>query len=172
MPLIQRYVTLTILGLMLIVTAVLPALAQTVTVTMPTSTGDYPVGRTIYEWTDSTRPERYSDDPDAKRELSVWVWYPTAPSADAQPDAYLPGLLGDVVSQQFGITMSQIQAYAFDDAPLADNESSYPVLIFSHGNGVILGAYSVLLEEIASHGYMVTIDGTRHNNPITASCCR
>ncbi|MBC7810765.1 MAG: hypothetical protein H7175_06450 [Burkholderiales bacterium] len=162
MPLIQRSVILAILSLMLIVNGVLPALAQTVT--MPAPTGDYPVGRTIYEWTDSTRPELYSDDPDAKRELSIWVWYPAHPGANAQPDAYLPGMLGEIIGQQFGITMSQIQSHVYADAPLADSDSTYPVLVFSHGNGVLVGAYAALLEEIASHGYIVV--GINHTyNP-------
>ena len=61
---------LALLALLIVISA-LPVSAQSAEVIMPQPTGSYAVGRTIYEWTDSSRAERYSDDPDAKRELSV-----------------------------------------------------------------------------------------------------
>jgi dienelactone hydrolase len=145
----------TLMSFLLALMSIFPALAQQVEIIMPAPTGIYPVGRVIYEWTDSTRQEIYSDDPEAKRELAVTVWYPAAPAPEAQASPYLAGLLGDIVGQQYGFTMSQIHTYAYDDAPLATGASAYPVLVFSHGNGSILGTYSALLQEIASHGYIV-----------------
>lgn len=146
---------------------VLPVFAQTVEVTMPQLTGPYAVGRTIYEWTDSTRPERYSDDPNAKRELQVWVWYPADPAPDAQPDTYLPGMLEQVMSQAFGLNLDSIQTYSYADAPLVESASPYPVLVFSHGANTLLGTYSILLEEIASHGYIVVGISHTYNPPVT-----
>ena len=94
----RGYAVLLALLALVIVIAVSPVSAQSAEVTMPQPTGSYAVGRTIYEWSDSSRAERYSDDPAAKRELQVWVWYPAEPASGAQPDAYLPGMLGQVVS--------------------------------------------------------------------------
>ena len=113
------------------------------------------MGRTFFEWTDSARAERYSDDPEAKRALPVWVWYPAAPADDAQPGVYLPEPIGQILSQQFGVDINQVPSYAYDEAPLAASDSPFPVLVFSHGTATLLGTYSALLEELASHGYVV-----------------
>lgn len=152
---------------LVIVIGTSPVSAQSAEVTMPQPTGSYSVGRTIYEWTDSSRPERYSDDPAAKRELQVWVWYPADPALDIQPDAYLPGMLGQVVSQAFGVNFDAVHTFGYADAPLAGSESPYPVLIFSHGNNSFLGTYSALLEEIASHGYVVVGISHTYNVPVS-----
>ncbi len=134
---------------------------------MPQPTGSYAVGRTIYEWTDSARAERYSDDPAAKRELQVWVWYPAEPAPDAQPDAYLPGMLGQVVSQAYGVNLDAVHTFGYADAPLAASDSPYPVLVFSHGDNSLLGTYSALLEEIASYGYVVAGIIHTYNPPVS-----
>src|SRR3954471_16721028 len=38
---------------------------------VPTPPGPYAVGAVLYDWTDTTRPESYSSDPQAQREVMV-----------------------------------------------------------------------------------------------------
>ena len=52
---------------------------------LPDPTGPNAVGRVSYEWLDQDRAEIYSTNPDDRRELVVWVWYPAA--ADGQRGA-------------------------------------------------------------------------------------
>ena len=146
----------------------LPVIAQGPEVSMPEPTGPYAVGRTFFEWTDTTRAERYGTDPEARRELAVWVWYPAAPAVDAQPDVYLPEPVGQILSQQFGVDINQIQSYAYDDASLAASDEPFPVLIFSHGTASLTETYSALLEELASHGYVVVGITHPYNAMVTA----
>src|SRR6516164_8066668 len=58
---------------------------------LPAPSGPFGIGRVGYDWVDPLRPDRYSSDPNAHRELMVYFWYPTSgKSADAK-GPYLPG---------------------------------------------------------------------------------
>jgi hypothetical protein len=50
---------------------------------LPAPTGRHGVGRVSFEWVDQGRAEVYSSNPQDRRELVVWVWYPAAPDPDA-----------------------------------------------------------------------------------------
>src|SRR5256885_14740540 len=47
-------------------------------ITLPTPTGPFAVGRAIYDWTDDTKLDTLAPVPGTKRELLVWIWYPSA----------------------------------------------------------------------------------------------
>jgi len=47
-------------------------------VVLSNPTGLFAIGRVAYDWTDSSRPEIFSKDSNAKREMVVWIWYPAA----------------------------------------------------------------------------------------------
>ena len=58
---------------------------------LSTPSGPFGIGRSSYDWTDPSRPDRYSSDPQARRELMVYVWYPTSEKRAATKGAYIPG---------------------------------------------------------------------------------
>ncbi len=127
-------------------------------------TGPYAIGTTTYHVVDGDRSELFTSDPDARRELMVQVSYP-AREAPASPRApYLPD--ADVVlpalARFLGVPASTLDPLrdvvtnAVASAPVADEESTYPVLIMLVG---IKGSYRQLqtfqVEELVSHGYIV-----------------
>ena len=57
---------------------------------LPAPTGRHWVGRVSFEWVDPSRTEVYSSNPQDRRELVVWVWYPATPRPGAERAAYLP----------------------------------------------------------------------------------
>ena len=59
-------------------------------VTLPTPTGSFPVGRAIQDWTDSATLDTLAPAAGTKRELLVWIWYPSAAGKSAAVDEYLP----------------------------------------------------------------------------------
>lgn len=132
---------------------------------VPFPSGPFGVGRVGYDWIDSTRPDNY--DPKRKRELMVYFWYPTAKSAGAKGQ-YLPGAaridavpaVHEMMSQEFGkswalIVSGEISSHAIDGAPIARSRTPYPVITFSHGIGGTGFGYTVLIEDLVSHGYVV-----------------
>lgn len=128
-------------------------------VVLPAPTGPFSVGRSIYEWTDASRDEVFSDVDGERRSLVVWIWYPAQDSA-APPSDYMPGTLGTQIEAAIGLPSGLIRVPTQDDVAILDGDAPYPVLVFSHGSGSILAIYTAMLAEIASHGYVVV--GVQH----------
>src|SRR5437879_13361716 len=55
-------------------------------ITLPTPTGPFAVGRATYDWTDDTKLDTLAPVPGTKRELLVWIWYPSAAGPSATMD--------------------------------------------------------------------------------------
>ena len=112
-------------------------------------------------WTDSSR--RDPVDSTRARELPVWVWYPAAPAPNAERQPVLPpewearrietltAKLGPAVARAAG----SLKIHARNAAPWQARASHRPVLIFTPGLGWLPSDYSVLLEDLASHGYVI-----------------
>src|SRR3977135_4155221 len=74
-------------------------------ITLPTPTGSFAVGRAIYDWTNDVTLDTLAPVPGTKRELLVWIWYPSAAGQSAaKVDDYVPAQMrpkGDYVSAPF-----------------------------------------------------------------------
>lgn len=127
--------------------------------------GPLGIGRIGFHWIDTSRPDSY--DPKRNRELMVYFWYPTAKSVDAKGQ-YLPGAaemdavpaVHAFMGQEFGnlwapILSGEISSHAMDRAPIATSRTPFPVVTFSHGLGSTGFQYTVLIEHLVSHGYVV-----------------
>jgi dienelactone hydrolase len=125
---------------------------------LPAPTGRYPVGRASFEWVDPGRVELYSANPQDRRELVVWIWYPAAPGPGAERAAYLPEPWAPA-GQLLGLDAAGLRSHAVADAPVADEQSSYPVLVQSQSGFPPL-LLTAIAEELASHGYVVV--GVNH----------
>jgi predicted dienelactone hydrolase len=155
---ISRYI-LTILGLLyLIISAFILFLFPIVN--LPKPTGDYAVGTTFMTFVDPNRPEIFTEDTADHREFIARVWYPTD-AAIGSPMIYrknIPqiGLIesGGAPNFIFG-HYNLIKTNSYLDAPISNQQSMYPVLIFSNGFLAAYDDYQLLMEELASHGYIV-----------------
>ena len=136
---------------------------------LPTPPGSYAVGSVLYDWTDTTRAETYSSDPNDKRELMVQVWYPAQPAAGAQTipyldnaDAALPAFAKILNVPSFALDhLRQVRTHTYGDAPIQNDGAPYPVVIYSHGyTGYRIAGFNQM-EALASAGYIaVSIDHT------------
>jgi fermentation-respiration switch protein FrsA (DUF1100 family) len=132
---------------------------------LPKPTGPFAVGRTILWWTDQSRREDALPLVDARREVVAFVYYPanaTGINAD-----YYPGLTGlgpvpetKIIEKHFGsawpaVAAGRVRSRAYVDAPFSKAAGLCPVLVFSPGASAPLAIYSIQLEELASHGYVV-----------------
>ncbi|WP_188316863.1 alpha/beta hydrolase family protein [Solihabitans fulvus] len=129
-------------------------------VTLPAPTGPSPVGRAVFDWTDHSRVDPYAPQGSTPRELSVVVWYPAAPAPRATQTSYLPPgwqeALGDGgwLNALSRTPPSLIHPHAVADAPV-DGAAPHPVLVFAPGMGLRATDYTVIAEDLASHGYVV-----------------
>jgi predicted dienelactone hydrolase len=130
----------------------------------PAPTGPYGVGISDVHLVDTARAETMTDDPDDHRELMVRIWYPARVAGDAEPEPFLReveplhGVLvrGAAFLRPFMLHhLQRIRSHSYHDVPLAEGQAPFPVLIFSHGNSLYASQNSVLMEHLASHGYVV-----------------
>jgi predicted esterase len=132
---------------------------------IPSPSGPFGIGRFGCHWTDTSRPDDY--EPKRQRELMVYFSYPTAKSSVAKGQ-YLPGAaqmdalpeIHRLMSHEFGnrwtpIVSGEISSHAIDHAPIASSRTPFPVVTFSHGLGSTGFQYTVLIEYLVSHGYVV-----------------
>ena len=132
-------------------------------VTLPTPTGAFAVGRAIQHWTDSATVDTLAPTPGTKRELLVWIWYPSAPGKTATVDDYVPAQfrLKPEAAPKGNIwtlltrNVSNVRGHSVRDADVSPQQRSYPVVIMRAGASAGVGNYSTLAEDLASHGYVV-----------------
>ncbi len=124
--------------------------------------GPYGIGTLTYHWVDPTRVEFFTADPNDRREVVVQVWYPAMPSPSAPRAPYLPNpeVLAPAarffhVPDFFFDHLKYVTTHATPFAPVADGESSYPVLVFLSGRAGYRQVNTFQVEELVSHGYIV-----------------
>src|SRR5256886_2928209 len=128
--------------------------------TLPTPTGPCAVGRAIYDWTDA-KPDMLAPVPGTKRELLVWIWYPSAAGPSATMDDYLPAQMRAAAGPPGGplafVTrdLSKVHGHSIREVDLSPEQRSYPVVIVRGGASAAVWSYSTLAEDLASHGYVV-----------------
>jgi pimeloyl-ACP methyl ester carboxylesterase len=141
---------------------------NTATPRLPVPSGTFGIGRIGYEWIDVSRPDAYSTDPEAHRDLMVYLWYPSPRGNATEPGWYLPGAremdadpdLQAHLKQEFEATWplivsGTIRPHAVENAAAAGSPKTFPVVLFSHGLGSTGFEYTSLIEELVSHGYVV-----------------
>lgn len=126
---------------------------------LPRPTGPYNVGVSTHFLKDMSR---HSND-EKSRPLLVRIYYPSV-----QMQKEYPPYLSDTmhlykekilkaykVSPQDLEYLDEIKDWAMPDAPMNVGDSTFPVLFFSPGIFMAAQLYSSLIEEMASHGYLV-----------------
>ena len=124
-------------------------------------TGPHALGMTEYFWTDESRPEPFTRDPDDARSVAVRVWYPADGSgAGGEPDGapYVPDLAEFGSGEDFLVVTHVRTNAVLDRAPAA---GPFPILVYHHGGSWTRFTSTFTTEELASHGYIVVSVG--HN---------
>lgn len=124
---------------------------------LPKPTGFYNVGISTHFLNDTT--SHYNDK--KSRPLLVHIYYPSIETQKEYP-RYLWGamhLYKEKLARSFSPEdleyLDEISDWAMLDAPIYKNDSPFPVIFFSPGFLMAAQLYSSLIEEIASHGYVI-----------------
>lgn len=131
------------------------------TVILPAPTGKYAVGRTSFEWTDTSRIDSLALEGEKKRELFIWVWYPAEKTGEHASD-YLPKEWRDAISERqgtfsryFSRKLHKIQSHSIEGATLSGTKDRFPVIFIKSGIGPMTIDYTTFAEDLASNGYVV-----------------
>ncbi|MFD5461567.1 acetylhydrolase [Kitasatospora sp. NPDC127059] len=131
--------------------------------TLPEPTGPHRVGTVALHLRDTSRPDPFAGA-GRYRELMAAVWYP-ARKADELPlapwlsDGALKAFLDDA-GYQLPLTLAPLTAARLG-APVHRPGHRLPVIVYSHGAHAHRAVNTVIVQELASHGYVVvTVDHT------------
>ncbi|WP_433423432.1 alpha/beta hydrolase family protein [Microtetraspora malaysiensis] len=140
-----------------------PSATPTGPATLPAPTGAHPVGTTALHMKDTSRPDPWNLDVDA-RELKVTLWYPTK-QRDGQKAPYMSPEESELVLRGWGIggvpddTLSKTRTNAVKDAKPSGRK--LPLVVLSPGFTRPMSTLTSLAEDLASRGYVVAgIDHT------------
>ncbi|WP_328432544.1 alpha/beta hydrolase family protein [Streptomyces sp. NBC_00453] len=134
-----------------------------VQLTLPAPTGPHPVGVVPLHLVDTSRPDPVAG-PGHHRELMASVWYPARkakdlPRAPWMTEGALRAFLADV-GFPLDPALGPLTA-AHVSAPVHHTGRRRPVIVYSHGSGSHRGDHTIMVQELASHGYAVlTVDHT------------
>ncbi|RZI59472.1 MAG: hypothetical protein EOP14_04200 [Pseudomonas sp.] len=133
--------------------------------TLPPPQGRYAVGTQIYRWTDSSRDEPHTENPNDRRSVIAQAWYPAIrgeTSGHSSGLAYIDGIgrLPNYVGVMPAFLLrryDQIDTHAVALAPVAPRGVRWPVVIFSPGYGAPRAVYTGLATQLASRGFVVFV---------------
>jgi len=135
---------------------------------LPVPSGIYSVGTKIFEWTDESRDEWFTEEIDDKRRIVVQVWYPSEDTNSApvpylvSADKWLPALSGILELPQFLFDhLRNIGTNSFLNATVNKQVENAPLVLFSHGIWGMRFQNTAQFEALASRGYIVaSVDHT------------
>lgn len=146
-----------LLGSLFVAVSVLLALALPV-VALPAPDGPYAVGVASTTLVDASRDDAMFGAAGRPRELYVQVWYPgVMPESGPPPrprslwqELSRPPVLDVILGYLKGMP-----THSYPDLPLAPAPGPYPAIVFSPSVGGIAEQNTLLMEHLASHGYIV-----------------
>jgi dienelactone hydrolase len=147
--------------LLLLISILLPILLPVVN--LPVPEGPYAVGVRSYRMTDYGREEIFTEDSLDHRSLLVTAWYPAEVDKGMTVSTYWDpeGRTGKVYSQSAGMGsfwyshLSLVKTSSYPEAPVLQGEAPFPVIIYSPSFYGMNTENTMLMEELASKGYIV-----------------
>ena len=125
----------------------------------PEPSGPFPVGTTSWVVTDTARQDPFA--PGQPRQVRVVAWYPAIHVRDGRLAPYLREGIEEVRAYARSRAIPgemdgfrSVFGHAVLDGPPAD-KNTFPLLVFSHHYASVPSAYTLLIENLASHGYIV-----------------
>ena len=146
-------------GILLLASSAIASLGMPILL-LPPPDGPHVVGSTSLSLVDATRDNSFFNRPDKARELYVQIWYPGV-IADRTPTARVRTLWEELyrgnleLLTTFSSYLRSIKTHAYEDIPLSPEKRYYPAIIFSHAMVSFAEQNTMLMEHLASHGYVM-----------------
>ncbi|WP_084958835.1 alpha/beta hydrolase family protein [Thermoactinospora rubra] len=129
--------------------------AQPVRLTLPAPTGPHRIGTVALHLVDRSRRDPWKPGKPV-RELMVQLWYPAKAVAGYPRAPWLsPGVAALVLRGLPAGAVRLPDTHGHVGAPVERRRGGRPVVLFSHGFGADRASSTALVEDLASHGYVV-----------------
>lgn len=127
--------------------------------TLPAPTGRHRIGTTSLHLVDTSRPDPWVPTRSV-RELMIQIWYPAATVHGSPRAPWMTPAAARAYERANGLPVFNWPTTAAHlDAPAQRRRGGRPVVLYSHGLGGNRAEVTALVEDLASHGYIVvTID--------------
>lgn len=140
-----------------------PPTAGPLQLRLPAPTGPFPVGTVSLHLVDRSRPDPLAG-PGRYRELMASVWYPAGDIGRYPRARWAPAAVVRVLLTSAGfdadVAVAPLTA-GHEGAPVRRTGGRWPVVVFSHGAHDHRADNTIVVQELASHGYVVvTVDHT------------
>ncbi|MCO1577977.1 hypothetical protein M8C13_19685 [Crossiella sp. SN42] len=128
------------------------------TLDLPATGGPFPVGTTNLHLVDHARPDPRAPAP-GPRELMVQLWYPAVPVGararygDPSVDRHYADLITALGLGRGEPFLDRVRPTARLDAPVLPGR--WPLLLHSHGRGLMRSTTTAIAEGLAANGYVV-----------------
>ncbi|MFT3895315.1 MAG: hypothetical protein QM730_27130 [Anaerolineales bacterium] len=126
---------------------------------LPTPAGPYQVGVTHLNFVDKDRADPFPQAKGKNRDIPIIIWYPTNDPGDRHPSNLLK--VQDLLSlKRYALYkiipnhIGNIATNSYQGAPLASQDFPFPLLIFNHGFSSYMEQNTILMEHLASFGYV------------------
>lgn len=151
--------------------------SKTGAASLPEPPGEYAVGTITYSWTDTARGEIHTESPEDRREVVVQLWYPAEPPSKSKHAPYFPSLdtalstmrseseKGRLPAEMLNTfeRFANVRTNSYEGARFTRRGRKYPVLVFSPGGNVSRHSYTILMEGLASRGFVVAGISHKHS---------
>ena len=141
--------------------SLIPTLLPVPSLKLPS--GPFPVGTRTMVITDPTRNEIYSGK-EEPRKFMVEFWYPAVkPASGINPAPWMPEakIVAPAIADYIKLPhffldhLNLAKSASYENIPADTSAGPYPILIFSHGWNGFRQQSTFLMQELASHGYIV-----------------
>ena len=135
---------------------------------LPKPTGSYQVGLNHLNFIDENRIDPFAQAKGRNRDIPIIIWYPIDDPGERCPSKLLKRQ--DLVNLKHYFLYKMIPkgfcniiTHSYEDALLSSRISKFPVLIFNHGFSAYMEQNTILMEHLASFGYIVVSVGHPHD---------
>jgi len=144
---------------------------------IPNPEGSYSLGTMYFTLRDSSRNDTISKVSSGIREIHTQVWYPAKLKGSEKRDIYIPSAkkFSKIFATSQGIFwfpfvlnhLGKTRTNSYLNAQIEGSGARYPVVVFSHGLGQFYKFNTILIEELASNGYIVIAISHPFDTPCT-----
>jgi len=122
---------------------------------LPIPSGEFKIGTKLFSLIDSTRYETFIDETLVYRELTAKVWYPAEDNQNIEFEKYFEQNKELHRILNLNDATLTLMTHSKKNLSVLDIGEKHPILIFNHGWGEHFLQNTILMEELASNGYVV-----------------
>ena len=131
---------------------------------LPKPIGPFQIGRTHLNFIDEDRIDPTPLAGGKNRDIPIIIWYPTDDPGSIPPLKLLKPRDLDILKEFFIYEIipnkiCDIVTNSHEDAPISNKTSNFPLLIFNYGLSSFIEQNTILMEHLASYGYIVVSIG-------------